>query len=600
MAVCLSALLCAEVPPVFSQQDPTTAGELLERYVQAIGGADRIAAITTFAKSAETSSDLGATRTYGTAVSQKNGQGTFEFYYKAPNLRFALITGNNEVLSVQGCDGALSWHIDRAGNKSEFKPKPDNEYECSGGYEPMPLVMPAPRLQLKLKGKKKVSGRFTWAIEVKDPKSEVTDVYYFDAENYLLVRSDAVMHDLSSRSFRSEILYSDYREVEGLKIPFMIVQKSESWSMTTIVRQVEINIPLDDDRFKEPTVTRQKGTSHFHIDLLSPPSFPSSADLAPPPKLANSENIEHPRPEVQSTPSAAVPAEIVNASNFVTSPLEELRRTVPDLRGLKETENQYTLASLLDKVGEKIVDLSLRMPNLISNEEVLESQAGGKPTRENFSYLILARRTTDARVMDEFRVDLESGKTLETGKWKPGDTVPQNDQSQDDLPHVSQKASARKTGGPPLAQGFAAFWLTFYPTNRAEANFRILGQEKIDRHQTIAIAFAQIPGSVRLPGELRFKDKSVPVYYQGVAWVDASDFRIVRLRTDLLQSFDLPVNQLTTNIQFAETPAAGFSSSFWLPLEVDVTVQMNGVMFHDKHIYSKYRSFQAHSRILIP
>lgn len=103
-----------------------------------------------------------------------------------------------------------------------------------------------------------------------------------------------------------------------------------------------------------------------------------------------------------------------------------------------------------------------------------------------------------------------------------------------------------------------------------------------------------------MPGEVRVRGKSVAVYYQGIAWVDASDFRIVRLRTDLLAPlFDLSLTRLTAEVEFASTQAAGFDSPLWLPREVMVTSQFGGRMFLDKHSYSKYRSFQAHAKILL-
>jgi hypothetical protein len=127
-----------------------------------------------------------------------------------------------------------------------------------------------------------------------------------------------------------------------------------------------------------------------------------------------------------------------------------------------------------------------------------------------------------------------------------------------------------------------------------------LDNKKIDGHHTVVVAYAQRPGSVRLPGEVRFENKSIAIYYQGVAWVDASDFRIVRLRTDLLSPVtNLPLTQLTAEVRFADTQAAGFASPLWLPREVAVTSQVSGRTFHDKHSYSNYRAFQVHARMLL-
>ena len=62
---------------------------------------------------------------------------------------------------------------------------------------------------------------------------------------------------------------------------------------------------------------------------------------------------------------------------------------VPELQGLQGSQNQEELTALLDKIGSKTVDLFQRVPNLISQEEVAESQGSSKAMRRKFSYLIL-------------------------------------------------------------------------------------------------------------------------------------------------------------------------------------------------------------------
>lgn len=293
----------------------------------------------------------------------------------------------------------------------------------------------------------------------------------------------------------------------------------------------------------------------------------------------------------------------VNLETFVSCSLAELRRAVPELKGLKPAENQDGLSDLLDKIGSKTVELYQKIPNLIAHEKVIESQRGFVVSREEFSYLTLARQSEDGVTLDEFRVDLQTGAALEDSAKADtalGSSVARS-MKFEDLLHASQQESARKTGGPPLTEGFVYKWLYFYPTNRAESTFRYLGRQKIDGHQTVVVAFAQTPGAVRMPGEIRFEDKSFPAYYEGVAWVDASDFRMVRIRTDLLPpKGNLPVARLTAEVQFAETRASGFGVLLWLPRKVDVTTQVSGYSFNDEHLYSEYRSFQVHSRILPP
>src|SRR2546429_4313531 len=116
----------------------------------------------------------------------------------------------------------------------------------------------------------------------------------------------------------------------------------------------------------------------------------------------------------------------------------------------------------------------------------------------------------------------------------------------------------------------------------------------------LVVAFSQKPGFVRSPGEVRLEGRSIPILHQGVAWVDASDFRIVRLRTDLTSPLpDIQLRSLTAEVQFAETQVAGVTSSLWLPREVVVTSDVNGLTSRDRHAYSNYRAYGGQTRLLL-
>jgi hypothetical protein len=138
-----------------------------------------------------------------------------------------------------------------------------------------------------------------------------------------------------------------------------------------------------------------------------------------------------------------------------------------------------------------------------------------------------------------------------------------------------------------------------YPSNRSESSFRYLGEEKIDHHRTLVVAFSQKPAAVKWPGQLKFQDKSLPIFHQGVAWVDASDFRIIRLRTDLL--FPVPeadLRSLTAELHFADMAVAGIGS-LWLPHEVLITSDVGGMTFHDQHDYTNYRTYGVKTKLVL-
>ncbi len=66
-------------------------------------------------------------------------------------------------------------------------------------------------------------------------------------------------------SFRGDRYYSNYRDVGGIKVPFIIVQESELYSSTLILREVKINAPVENARFEEPQVSKDpKNRQVFH------------------------------------------------------------------------------------------------------------------------------------------------------------------------------------------------------------------------------------------------------------------------------------------------------------------------------------------------
>jgi hypothetical protein len=286
---------------------------------------------------------------------------------------------------------------------------------------------------------------------------------------------------------------------------------------------------------------------------------------------------------------------------FVDSSAADLQKTIPELRGLKPAQDQDELPILLGKIGDKAVGLFRKMPNLICHEEVLETRQGRKLGRRDFDYLILAHPTREAVTLEEYRVDLRDKMLVTPDAHSPD--APTRSVSASvftDLRRKSDEASARNSGAPPLSQGFAYKWVYFYPSNRSESIFRYLGQQRIDGHKSFVIAFAQKPGSVRSPGELQFQGKLIPILYQGIAWVDESDSRIIRLRTDLLAPLEgAHLRRLTADIHFGDAQIAESPSPLWLPREVQVISDVNGQIFGERHIYSDYRAYLVQSKIVL-
>ena len=229
----------------------------------------------------------------------------------------------------------------------------------------------------------------------------------------------------------------------------------------------------------------------------------------------------------------------VNAKTYVDVPVAEIRGAVEELQGLQPEESQEQLASLLDRVGESSMDLLHHTPNVASREEQITEQHKvslisqgalhpmmAPPARDHqeFGYLLLSHATENGVELKEYRTD-KHGQPLESSRSKTGQ----------------------------MTQGFASEWLRLLPANRHESRFRYLGRQEIDNRKTLVLAFAQIPEEVKYPARFVIEGLQVDILVQGIVWVDASDFRIVRMREDMLAPRpDVHLKDETTRIRFGE------------------------------------------------
>jgi hypothetical protein len=277
------------------------------------------------------------------------------------------------------------------------------------------------------------------------------------------------------------------------------------------------------------------------------------------------------------------------AHPYMDEPLSDIKKTVPELGGLEPAASQDQLSDLLAKVGARADELLQKVPNLISDEAVREAQwtiarretsncigtgclhflaGANKERNQEFSYLILTHSEQDNRLM------LAEYRTNRNGKPIPQGTA---------APHF---------------QGFIATWLVFTSANQVESRFRYLGQQQTDGHKTFVIGFAQLPGSVESPGRILNEKGSIPMLLQGVAWIDQSDFRIVRLRSDLLASQpQIDFQEQTCKIMFGVVKIVDWE--LWLPQAVAIELQANGQYLEEQHQYSNYRLYQTKTKVIL-
>jgi len=572
----LAALVILHAAAI-AQKEPITVDQVLSRYMEAIG-ANRLSTVTTFVETGEFSgSATNSWRANSSSWQSRPAQsGVFESYFKSPNLRYhSSVNERNQVIGLHGCDGKIAWYIDSRLKRTEFKPKAGSEGECDEGFRGPISRLRQLNAKMRLPKEKDLDSRMAWEIKVDVPNSPASETYYFDAETFLLLRFE--------RGGMS-IAYSDYRDVGGIKLPFRTVQEFTNSKLITTTREVKINVPIDDARFVEPEIRNGKI---------------AVAPVAPATKMgvdahATTSEIPHPGDAEGSEVSQPVASTVeLNFPNFAHCTIEELQQTVPELKGLKPSTDQGRLAPLLENVGAKMEDLARNTPNLIARETVVSSPQRADTTKREYDYLILPHIDGTMVRLDEFRLDLKSGEKFQT------DEALMTDSSLHDTLERASSEIAASNGNRPLTQGFATSWVHFYPSNRPRVSYRYLGEQKRDGHHTLVLAFAQKPESVLLPAVFRYQDKTAPMFLQGIAWVDPSDFRILRLRTDLLSPVpEVSLQRLTADIQFGLTRIEQVHTPLPLPHDVMITAVVGGATMREIHEYSGYHLFRAQSRVV--
>jgi hypothetical protein len=277
-----------------------------------------------------------------------------------------------------------------------------------------------------------------------------------------------------------------------------------------------------------------------------------------------------------------------DAHPYMDEPFPAIKKTIRELGGLKPAAGQEQPSDLLVKVGAKADELLEKVPDLISDEAVSQAQyavsqgmlpscsgmdclAAGRSSvwDDGFSYLILTHPAPGGRLA------LQEYRTGRNGKPVQGARTPK-------------------------FQGFVVAWIIFSSVNQVESRFRYLGEQQTDGHSTFVIGFAQVPGLVESPGVILSEGESVPMLLQGIAWVDQSDFRIVRLRTDLLAPRpEILFQRQTVNILFGPVQVPKLGLTLWLPQAVHAEMEARGQIVQEEHKYSKYRLYQTNSKIIL-
>jgi hypothetical protein len=239
------AITPAATPQTTALDAAPTIDQLLDKYVAALGGKEKLERITTLMmKGTETAAGLA-----------NNPEGrTLEVYRKAPN-RLLLVNAQGGNNSMRAFDGETGWQ--QFGGRAMGMSATDlgmirREAQFDRNYN-----LRAQFTRMTVMGKSRIGEREVWMIEATPVETRIgpmgleRELLYFDARTGLLARRQIEAKTALGR-MPLAIDFDDYREVEGVKWPFTVQQLFPNFGVTQRFSEIRLNVALEEERFTRP------------------------------------------------------------------------------------------------------------------------------------------------------------------------------------------------------------------------------------------------------------------------------------------------------------------------------------------------------------
>lgn len=229
-------LPCAAVAQAQSPAPLPPAEAILARHVRAVGGREAVLKLTSRAAS---------------GVLEQNGQPEirFELVAKAPDKFYFRLSVPDSGDLVQAYDGTTAWDAaPDAGVRVLSGSARAHRIRNATFYRD--LKMQELYTSLRTVGADRIGALDVYVVEgaVKEGPPERL---YFAAESGLLLRRDT-RYEADGQTVEFSTYYEDYREVDGVQIPFALRRVGADDTFTLRFREIRHNLPVDEKIFAKP------------------------------------------------------------------------------------------------------------------------------------------------------------------------------------------------------------------------------------------------------------------------------------------------------------------------------------------------------------
>jgi hypothetical protein len=226
-----------------------TVDEIVAKHIEARGGYDKLKAIQT----------IKMTRTVATPFTSV----AVVIYKKRPNLiRWEQIPKGQTAMIPRAINPDAAWDLAQGPVVMRPQSLAIEGREIDGDFDGLLVDWKAKGHTVSLAGREKVGTADTYKLKVTTQGGTNREIY-LDATTYLeaqivgKVRLPAVDPQTKEHRFNDTVVvFSDWREVNGVKFPFSVDEERTGGGVTqsfaVYTEKIEVNVPIDDALFAAP------------------------------------------------------------------------------------------------------------------------------------------------------------------------------------------------------------------------------------------------------------------------------------------------------------------------------------------------------------
>ncbi len=213
-------------------QSTPTADQVVDKYIAAIGGKDALMKVTDMTTSMSSEGQMGAIM----ITRKQKLPNKFSMVINANGMEVMKQTGDGSKVVMGGMQGSRTIDGSAAQQMTAMNTIfPELHYTENG-------------VKTTLVGPEKVEGKDTYKLSHTTADGAATWTDNFDAKTGLKVQSVMTMKSQQGETTTTSI-FSDYKDVNGIKFPMTIMQQSPRGPMTMTIDNVKINKGLKDSDF---------------------------------------------------------------------------------------------------------------------------------------------------------------------------------------------------------------------------------------------------------------------------------------------------------------------------------------------------------------